>query len=162
MTLSSRTGAVLLIAVGLAACREAVDREKFDAVNRAAQAAKVEIHATGGTTPKASELVKTFQTEVASLDGRADGEKEAAALKAYKESADAMSFFLRLRSLNLDYPHDEEIIIAGTNEVAARAIGIPLKARGSSHFADIGEALRISSEVGDRKLAEANTIVTGR
>lgn len=151
-----------LAAVVVAGCFTAgcgVDQEKFTAARRAGIALEVEAKATG-FTGRSSELQRQFETEVATLDGRAKGDAEERALRAYKESSEAYMLLIRFRSLDFDAP-EGRIVLVGTNLEAASRYQLPVQTTNGVQWVDSSAAMETFWEVAKAKLAEANAIVDG-
>jgi hypothetical protein len=89
-----------LFAAFLAVSCSGVDRAKFEPAYRAGKALEVEI-SSGVNMAEAERLLKAFQTEVAMLNGRANGQKELDCFAALDSAAAAFKDFLDIRSLDL-------------------------------------------------------------
>lgn len=96
-----------------------VDQKKFDAVYRAGKAIEVDLNNSIGYQPVVSEqLLKQLQTEASLLDGRTSGRKEAAALRAYLDAAEADKHYLDIWSINLQVKSVEGRLLLGEGWVA--------------------------------------------
>jgi hypothetical protein len=105
--------------------RRSINRN-FEAVYRAGKALQVAVEQSGGVGSDVPDLLTKFQTEVATLDGRTRGEREAAALTKYREAADAYQFLLRLRALDFEAVNGR-VLLAGTNLEAATRYGLAVE-----------------------------------
>jgi hypothetical protein len=151
----------LLLLVIVVACSTGVDQAKFDRVYRAGKALEVEVNSTGGASARSGLLQKEFETEVAALEGRAQGQQETDALRAFTEASDAYKYFLRFRSLDFDAV-EGRILLMGTNLEVASRYNLPVETRSGSRWVDSGTALKVLLETAERKLAEANRFVNGQ
>ena len=80
-----------------------VDQKKFDGVFKAGKALQDEVNSSGGgSASKERDLLKEFDTEINALRDHTIGIKEADALKAYADAADAYRYFLRFRAMDLE------------------------------------------------------------
>ena len=142
-----------------------VDQKKFDGVYRAAKALEVDIDITDGVSVAQSRvLLKQLQTEVSLLQGRTNGQREADALAAYVEAADAYSEFLRFRFLDLHGdtdPDGRKIIMGEVVDVAAK-YQLPTETRGDTKWVDTGAALRLLSAAAKSKVTRAAQILNGQ
>ena len=116
--------AFVFVACAAAAC--GVDQTKFERVYRAGKALQVEVNATGGASADAITLLKAFQVEIATLDGRVSGGRERVALQSYADASDAYEAFLRFRVLDYDAV-EGRIFLMGTNLEAATSTNFQSK-----------------------------------
>jgi hypothetical protein len=158
----------VLVAVAIAVvaacsgCRQTVDQAKFEGAYRAGKALQVEVQTTGGVGPRSADLLKQFQTEVATLDGRARNEAEMAALAAYKDAIDAYSFFLRLRFLDYEAVNGR-VLMMMNNLVSAKRYGLVVTdEKENAGWTDSGVALRSVESAAAKKMGEAERLINGR
>jgi len=137
------------------------DKQKFEPVRRAGTALQVELASSGGTTPQSTTLLRTFQTEVAMLDGRTAEGRERDVLAAYQEAADALMLFVRFRALDLESVNGR-ILVMGTNLDAAQRYKLSLIRIGDGEWVDAGDALKTFHDRGTAALARADRLVNGQ
>lgn len=154
-----RTLCTAAVVAFVAAC--GVDQKKFEAVHRSGKALQVEVNATGGGGSRSEVLQKEFETEISVLNGRERGNQEEAALQAYKDANDAYRYLLRFRFLDFEAV-DGRVLLMGTNLEVASRYGLPVETRGTSQWTDSGNALKVLFATAERKLAEADKIISGR
>jgi hypothetical protein len=148
----------LLLVITVVGCHTGIDQAKFDRVYRAGKALQVEVNATGGASTRSGQLQKDFETEVAALDGRAQGPRELDAFRAFTEASDAFKFLLRFRSLDLDAAEGKSLVMGSNVQVAMR-YHLSIETRGDSQWVDSATALKVMHEAAERTLREANRLV---
>lgn len=119
-----RKVAVIALAAVLTGCSN-LDKQKFEAVYRAGKALEVEM-ATGVHIPEQRKALKTLQTEIETLKGRAKGENEEACLRAFDNAAAAYDNFLTIRELDLggDTRPDGRMLLGDSWKPRAERFGV--------------------------------------
>lgn len=139
-----------------------VDKQKFDGVYKAGKALQAEVESSGGQPRSQSrDRLKQFETEIEALHDRTIGRREADALQAYAEAADAYQSFLRFRSLDLE-AENNQIPLKGPNLEAATRYKLPIDTRNGSKWVNRGQAITILLQAGEQHLNDGNRIVDGR
>lgn len=113
------------------------DQKRFEPARRAGTALSIEIARAGGASPDTVSLLRTFQTEVALLDGPGDR------VTAYREAAADYADFVRFRALDLDAVNGK-ILLMGSNTEAAKRQQLPVETIAGQAWVDSRVALKAS------------------
>ena len=153
----------LLAGCALVAACGGVDKQKFEAVSKAGKELQAEIPSSNSLPPpQFRDRLKQLDAEIAALQGRAIGQQEVDALKAFSEAADAYRYFLRFRVLDLDAADTSQIQVKGPNLEVANRYRLPVDTRNGSKWVNRGQAVTILLQAGEQRLNDANRIVDGR
>jgi hypothetical protein len=156
-----RLAAVAAACAVVVACG-GVDQQKFDGVVKAGKALQDEVQSSGGGSPsKARDLLKEFDAGINTLRDHTIGIKEADALKAYADAADAYRYFLRFRTLDLG-ENATQIQLKGPNIEIASRYKLPVDSRNGSKWVNRGQAVTILLQAGDQRMTDGNRLVSGR
>jgi hypothetical protein len=137
-----------------------VDKQKFDPVYKAGQALQAEVESNRGLPrPQARERLKQFDAEIAALRDRTIGRREADALQAYADAADAYRDFFRFRSLETE---GGQILLKGPNLEVATRYKLPVDSRNGSKWVNSGQAITILLQAAEQHLNDGNRVVEGR
>ena len=145
----------------LAACA-GVDKPKFDAVSKAGTALQLEVQSSGGVPRSESrDRLKQFDAEISALRDHTIGTREADALQAYAEAAEAYRHFLRIRGLALD-AKDHQIVLKGADIEVAKRYKLPVDTHNGSTSVNSAQAMTILLQASEQHLSDGNRIVNGR
>jgi len=137
-----------------------VDKQKFDAVYKAGQALQTEVQSNGGLPrSQARDRLKQFDADISALHDRTVGRREADALQAYADAADAYRTFLHFRTLDIEAG---QILLKGPNLEAAVKYKLPVDSRNGSKWVNSGQAITILLQAAEQHVADGNRIVEGR
>jgi hypothetical protein len=151
---------VLAVACALIAACGGVDKQKFDGVSKAGKALQEEVQSSGGLPRSQSrDRLKALDAEVAALQDRTVGTREANALQAYTEAADAYRAFLHFRGLDVDHG---QILLKGTSIEMATRYKLPIDTRNGSKSVSSAQALTILLQAAEQHVNDGNRLVNGR
>jgi hypothetical protein len=154
-----RSLVLAVLCVAAAACG-GVDKQKFDGVYKAGQALQTEVQSSGGVPRSPSrDRLKEFDTEISALHDRTIGRREADALQAYADAAEAYRTFLRFRALDTE---GGQILLKGPNLDAAVRYKLPTDSRNGSKWVNSGQAITILLQAAEQHVNDGNRIVAGR
>jgi hypothetical protein len=152
----------LAVACAFTAACGGVDKQKFDGAFKAGKALQDEVQASGGLARSQSrDRLKEFDTEISALHDRTIGTREADALQAYTEAADAYRHFLRFRALDLE-ADKHQIELKGPNLEVATRYKLPVDSRGGSKWVNGPQAITILLQAAEQHLENGNRLVNGR
>jgi TolA-binding protein len=154
-----RALAVVVVSAVAASCG-GVDKQKFKAVYTSGQALQTEVESNrGAPSAQTRDRLKQFDGEVAALRDHTIGRREADALEAYAEAADAYRDFLRFRSLETE---GGMIQLKGPNLEAATKYKLPVDNRNNGKWVNSAQAFTILLQAAEQHLTDGNRIVDGR
>ena len=143
----------------VAVCCGGVDRQKFDPLYKAGAALQAEVESNRGLPrPQARDRLKQFDTEIAALRDHTIGRREADALQAYAEAADAYREFFRFRGLESE---GGQISLKGPTLEAAAHYKLPIDSRNGAKSVNSGQAFTILLQAAEQHLNDGNRIVDG-
>jgi hypothetical protein len=152
----------LAVACAFTAACGGVDKQKFDAAFKAGKALQAEVQSSGGLPRSQSrDRLKQFDAEISALHDRTIGTREADALQAYTEAADAYRHFLRFRALDLE-ADAHQIELKGPNLEIANRYKLPVDSRNGSKWVNGAQAITILLQAGEQHLEDGNRIVGGQ
>jgi hypothetical protein len=149
---------ILIAACALVAACGGVDQRKFDAVYKAGSALQAELQSSHGLPgAQARDRLKDFDTEINALRDHTIGIKEADALKAYADAAEAYRYFLRFRAMDLE-GDGRVVALKGPNiEVAAR-YKLPVDTRSGDKFVNRAQAVTILLQAAEQRMTDGNRL----
>src|SRR3954467_7441689 len=151
---------VLVALCFVAASCGGVDKQKFDAVYKAGQALQTEVQSNRGLPrSQARDRLKEFDTEISALHDRTVGRREADALQAYADAADAYRTFLRFRTLDTE---GGQILLKGPNLEAATRYKLPTDSRNGAKWVNSAQAITILLQAAEQHLTDGNRLIEGR
>ena len=143
------------------ACRgSGIDPMKFDAVDAAGQALRVEAHTADAGSARLDDRLKGFETAIADAHRRVSGGREKAALRAYADAAQTYQYFRRFRDLDRD-AIGGRVLLRGANRPVALRYAIPFEERGGGRWVDRKKAMDVFAAKADAELAAASRLVHG-
>jgi hypothetical protein len=115
---------ITVLALVVSGCNS-FDKQKFEPVYRAGKAMEVEM-ASGVHIPEQRKALKAFQTEIETLKGRVEGEREQACLQAFDNAAAAYENFLTIRELDMggSTQPDGRMLLGDSWEPRAKRFGV--------------------------------------
>lgn len=145
----------------LACAGPAINKAKFQAVDRAGQLLQQDVRAAGGRdSSQFPDLLERFQGEIVALDGRTNGRNEADALKAYGAARDSYAYFLRFQRLDRDAVGGM-VLLTGANRPVASRYGLPMENRGGGRWVNRKIAMETFIEKAEAELNKASRMVNG-
>ena len=112
--------AAVSMALSGAACADApIDPARFQGIDRAARSVQLGLN-TSAESPRIPELLEHFQNEIAALDGRTSGRREAAALDTYASAAESFRYLLRFQRLDRETVGGMVLLTGANRPIAAR------------------------------------------
>lgn len=144
---------------GMIACGGGVDRQRFDRIYTTGKALQAEVQSSG-SGPVHAELrdrLKAFDAEIDAVRDHTIGIREADALKAYAEAADAYRYFLRFRTLDLE-EGTGQIVVKGPNLEVATRYKLPVDSAGGNRSVNRAQAITILLQAAEQHLADGNRI----
>jgi hypothetical protein len=152
----------LVVACAFVTACGGVDTQKFDAAFKAGKALQAEVESSRGLPRSQSrDRLKEFDTEVSALHDRTIGRREADALQAYAEAAEAYREFLHFRSLELE-GENHQIQLKGPNLEVATRYKLPVDTRNGSKWVNGAQAITILLQAAEQHLEDGNRIVNGK
>jgi hypothetical protein len=139
-----------------------IEPTKFEGVDRAARALRLELQTpvdSGWTRIPA--LLERLQTEIAALNGRTGGRREAAVLDAYAAATESCRHLLRFQRLEREAVGGMVLLTGATRPIASRA-GLPTESRGGGRWVDRTAAMRTFAERAATELDQANRLLAAR
>ena len=141
-----------------AACADpAIDAAKFQAVDRAARSVQLELH-TIDSSSRIAQLIERLQLEVAALEGRATGRREAEVLNAYAAAAESYRYLLRFHRLDREEVGGK-VLLTGANRPIASRYELPIESRGGGRWVDRTAAMRTFAGRAATELDHANRLL---
>ena len=135
-----------------------VDQKKFDGVFKAGTALRSEVEQSGGGSPaKARDLLKEFDAAINALRDHTIGIKEADALKAYADAADAYRYFLRFRAMDLE-GDGRQVVLKGPNIEVATRYKLPVDTRNGDKVVNRAQAVTIMLQAAEQRLNDGNRL----
>ena len=157
----TRTIVLVAACVFVAACG-GVDKQKFDGVEKAGKALQDEVQSSGGLPRSQSrDRLKRFDTEVLALQDRTIGRREADALQAYADAAEAYRSFLHFRGLALD-AENGQIPLKGPNLETATRYKLPVETHSGSKSVNSARAITILLQASEQRMSDGNRLVDGK
>jgi hypothetical protein len=157
-----RSTAVAALCVFVLACGGGVDPQKFDAVYKAGNALQTEVQSSGTSPrPEARDRLKEFDAAIEALRDHTIGIREADALKAYADAADAYRYFLRFRGLEPE-EGTTQILLKGPNIEVATRYKLPVDTRSGGKYVSRAQAITILLQAAEQHLNDGNRFVKGR
>jgi len=170
MVTSIALGFVTMVAILAAGC-DRVDQKKFDAVYRAGKALEVDMSTGLVHISESEKLVKQLKTEISVLDGRTNGNREADAVRAYGDAADAYGHFLDVRSMDMRGDSRDGRLLVGDGwvpvaskyhlAIEAHADNSPA-AKYNFYWMDFHEAFAAFSAATKKGLTDGSRLVNGK
>jgi hypothetical protein len=137
-----------------------VDKQKFDAVYKAGKALQQEVESSKGLPASQSrDRLKEFDAAVTALHDKTIGRREADALQAYADAADAYRTFLHFRGIEAE---DGQIVLKGPNLESATRYKLPVDTRGGVKSVNSARAFTILLQASEQHLNDGNRLVDGR
>jgi hypothetical protein len=156
-----RRTALAVICVCAAACG-GFDQQKFDAVYKAGSALQAEVQSSGATQrPASRDRLKEFDTAIDALRDHTIGIKEADALKAYADAADAYRYFLRFHALEPE-EGTTQILLKGPNLEVATRYKLPVDTRSGGKYVSRPQAITILLQAAEQHLNDGHRMVKGK
>jgi hypothetical protein len=143
-----------------AACADSpIDAAKFQAVDRAARSVQLELTTSSDSgSPRIAQLIERFQAEVAALDGRASGQREARVVSAYAAAGESYRYLLRFHRLEREAVGGK-VLLTGANRPIASRYELPTESRGGGRWVDRTTAMRTFAERAATELDHANQLL---